>query len=87
MGSFYKLIVWNNDNNTWEDVPYLIKDIAWTEETYIIPLNDTMKWEVRWEILYGELSAGTYRIMKNISDFRTTGDYDTAECWAEFEIK
>lgn len=39
------------------------------------------------ENLYGELPAGTYRIVKPISDFRGSGDYDTEECWVEFEIK
>ncbi|MBD5534112.1 MAG: hypothetical protein HDQ99_00260 [Lachnospiraceae bacterium] len=50
-GSFYKLLVLRNE--TWQEVPYLIADVAW----------------------------------KTISDFRGSGDYDTEECWVEFEIK
>ncbi|MBD5497830.1 MAG: hypothetical protein HDR11_08715 [Lachnospiraceae bacterium] len=84
-GSFYKLLVLRNE--TWQEVPYLIEDVAWKKEAYSIPLDDRVAWEIKWESLYGELPAGTYRIVKPISDFRGSGDYDTEECWAEFEIK
>lgn len=50
-------------------------------------MDERVAWEIKWENLYGELPAGTYRIVKPISDFRGSGDYDTEECWAAFEIK
>lgn len=72
----------------WKKVDYLSQEheIAWTAEAYLIPTEDTVKWEVNWEWLYGELSPGQYRIGKGIMDFRESGDYDTAMHYAEFEI-
>ncbi|MCI8401346.1 MAG: hypothetical protein HFI38_04510 [Lachnospiraceae bacterium] len=84
-GSFYKLMGW--DSEAWHDVPYIIKEAAWTEEVFLIPSEDRIEWEIDWEYLYGELPAGTYRIIKRIDDFRKNGDFDSEECWAEFEIK
>lgn len=59
---------------------------AWTGEAYLIPMNDSMEREVTWEYLYGALPAGTYRIGKEIMDFRGTGDYDERDYYAEFTI-
>lgn len=81
--SFYKLVVLSN--GTRQDVPCLV-EVAWTEEAYMISMDDTAEWEIAWELLYGELSAGTYRIIKNVTDFRKTGDYDRVQYWAEFEL-
>lgn len=61
-------------------------DVAWTAEAWIIPKDGSVEWEVDWEWLYGELSPGTYRIGKSVDDFRETGDYDTQNFYAEFEI-
>ena len=63
------------------------KNIGWTAEAWIIPMNDTVEWEVDWEWLYGSLEPGHYRIGKEIMDFRGTGDYDKEMYYAEFEIK
>ncbi|MDE5801859.1 MAG: hypothetical protein K2I22_02955 [Lachnospiraceae bacterium] len=84
-GSFYKLQVWSNE--TWQEVPCLIEDVVWKQVAYNIPLEGRVTWEIEWESLYGELPAGTYRIVKPINDFRGPGDYDTEECWVEFEIE
>lgn len=86
-GSFYRLTIWSE--GSWQDYPFLEKnsDVAWEAKTYSIPLEDSVTWEIQWTDLYGELPAGTYRIYKTITDFREAGDYDTEECWAEFEIK
>lgn len=84
-GKFYKLAV--KEGDAWKEVPCLVENAVWTAEAYRIPMDDTVYWEIDWETLYGKLNAGTYRIMKRIDDFRKTGDYDTEECWAEFEIE
>lgn len=63
------------------------KNIGWTAEAWIIPMNDTVEWEVDWEWLYGSLKPGHYRIGKEITDFRGSGDYDKEMYYAEFEIK
>ena len=59
---------------------------AWTDEAWIIPMNDEVEWEVNWEDLYGELAPGFYRIGKNIMDFRNTEDYDEKTYYANFEV-
>ena len=59
---------------------------AWTDDAWIIPMNDGVEWEVNWKELYGELSVGYYRIGKNIIDFRDTGDYDEETYYANFEV-
>lgn len=83
-GSDYSLLV--NSNGVWNAVPYLVNEVAWTSEAYCIPMNDSIEFELKWERLYGELPAGTYRVVKGFMDFRGTGDYDTETYHTEFEI-
>ncbi len=54
---------------------------------YIISEEIPVEFEIDWEALYGSLGTGKYRIGKGISDFKETGDYDTAMYYVEFEIK
>lgn len=72
----------------WTEVEWVPQkyDVAWTAEAWMIPKEDTVEWKVDWEWLYGKLSPGTYRIGKSIDDFRETGDYDTQNFYAEFQI-
>lgn len=71
-----------------EELAFAVEgDIGWTSEAYIIPKGGSYKTEINWEWLYGELEPGTYRIFKNVMDFRGTGDYDTKEYSAEFVIE
>lgn len=83
-GSEYKLLVL--ENGAWELVPTVIEEYAWDAVAYLLPMNGSREFEINWKWLYGELPAGTYRISKEIMDFRGSGDYDTAEYWVEFEI-
>lgn len=87
-GSWYILEKWTQKNG-WKEVEWQPQkyDVAWTDEAWIIPKEDTAEWDVDWEWLYGKLSAGSYRIGKSIMDFRETGDYDTQIYYAEFEIQ
>lgn len=62
------------------------KEVCWDAVAWIIPMNDTVEWEVDWEWLYGSLEPGHYRIGKEIMDFRGTGDYDKEMYYAEFAI-
>ena len=63
------------------------KEVAWTSEAWLIPMNDEVEKEVNWEWLYGKLPSGNYRIGKGVMDFRGPSDYDSAMYYAEFEIK
>lgn len=85
-GSYYFLE--EHIDNEWLPVEMLPSEhkVAWTEEAWIIPMNDTTQWDVDWAWLYGELPVGDYRIGKEITDFRDTGDYVTKTYHANFEI-
>ena len=86
-GSWYILENWTQENG-WKEMPYVIDDeIGWTQEAWIIPMENTCEWEINWEWLYGKLPNGKYRIGKELTDFRATGDYDNAVYFVEFEIK
>ena len=87
-GSPYWLEV--DEGGVWEAVPELpLEDgveRGWHSIAYLIPMNDSVEREVNWQYLYGELPAGTYRIGKEIMDFRESGDYDERDYYAEFTI-
>ena len=85
-GSYYVLQKLENEN--WVDVEYLPQEhpVGWTEEAWIIEKESTTFWEVDWEWLYGKLPAGEYRIGKEITNFRATGDYDEETLYADFII-
>lgn len=85
-GSYYSLEIW--DGESWTAVEPLPQEyeIAWTEEAWNIPMEDSTQWVVNWEWLYGSLSAGTYRLGKELMDFRDTGDYDQQMSYAQFTI-
>ncbi len=86
-GSWYELEYY--DNGQWKNVEYLPQDydVAWTSAAYIIPKNNRVEWEVNWEWLYGKLDEGTYRISKEITDFRATGDFDEKIYYAQFYVE
>ncbi len=85
-GSWYILERFTEEG--WTEVEWVPQeyDVAWTAEAWNIPKEDTVEWKVDWEWLYGKLSPGTYRIGKSVNDFRETGDYDTQNFYAEFQI-
>ncbi len=63
------------------------EDMAFTAEAWTIPLEDSTEWEVDWSYAFGELPPGTYRIAKNIMDFRETGVWDEKTYYAEFVLE
>jgi len=74
-------------NGAWLPVDTKLgQDLVWTMEGWIIQPNDTTKWDVNWEFLYGELEPGLYRIQKEIMNFRGPGDYTQKPYYAEFKI-
>ena len=85
-GSYY--VIERYIDGKWCHIEYLEQeyDIGWTMEAYIIPLNESVGFDIDWGWLYGSLPAGKYRIGKEFSDFRGTGNYDSVMCYAEFEI-
>jgi len=84
-GSFFWLERLVDDQ--WEPVPTVVEDVAWTQEAWIIPKDQSVRWPVNWERLYSELPPGQYRMGKELTDFRGTGDYDVYSCYAAFTVE
>lgn len=61
-------------------------EVAWTMEAWGIRPNTVTKWKVNWEFLYGHLEPGTYRMSKQITDFRSAGKYTDKTYYVEFGI-
>jgi len=89
-GEAYRLITL--EDGVWKAVEELplpegVDGRGWNSIAYSIPENETVKFNINWEWIFGELPNGTYRLIKEFMDFRETGDYDTFEYWVEFEIQ
>lgn len=80
-GSYYRLEHKN------EEMAFIFEgETAWTSEAYMIPKDGEVEMEVNWQWIYGTLEPGTYRIVKEVMDFRAPGDFDEKEYSAEFTI-
>ncbi len=63
-GSFYKIEKYNS-NGEWTDLVYINdKNTSWNSMGYKPDKTGIIKYELDWKELYGELSAGKYRIVK-----------------------
>lgn len=73
----------------WTEVPVLPSDNfrAWSAIAVEIAPDSSQSVDLDWNPVYGTLPVGHYRICKVIMDFREPGDYDTCDCYAEFEVK
>ncbi|KAB2335604.1 immunoglobulin-like domain-containing protein [Bacillus mesophilum] len=72
--------------NQWFGVPSNVDEYSIQDIGYDLEPETVQEWEAVWEILYGSLDEGEYRIVKEIMDFRETGDYDEYYLTAEFMI-
>lgn len=78
----------NKINEKWYQVPVVIDgDYGFNDIGYELASGKESEWEVNWGWLYGSLDTGEYRIVKDILDFRDTGDFDTYYLAAEFTIR
>lgn len=84
-GDWYE--IQSEANGKWETMPYKVKKVAFHQVAYNAPKDETVIHEVKWDVLYGELPKGRYRIIKDMLDFRGTGDYTEYYLAAEFEIR
>ena len=86
-GSFF--VVQKKNKSKWKDVDYIVKEdeFGWTMEAWEIPKENTSKWDVNWEWLYGKLRSGDYRIGKKFTNFRGTGDFDNMIIYTDFSIE
>jgi hypothetical protein len=83
-GNWYSIFVY--ENGEWNNVPWIIDEIAWTMIGIIVYNNKAKEIEVNWETWYGELSAGRYLIVKQFMNHRGPGDYDEYHLGCEFTI-
>lgn len=75
------------EDGEWVPMEPLLEAWGWTMEGWMIPVNDTVRWDVNWEWLYGTLDPGQYRFGKNISCVSEPGVYEEAVYYVEFEIQ
>ena len=74
-------------NGNWYQVPVVIEgDYVFNNIGYDLASVDDGEWAVDWDWLYGSLNTGEYRIVKDILDFRGSGEYDTYYLSTEFTI-
>ena len=82
-GSWYDIEKY--ENGEWRKVE-AIAEVYWNALLYLIKENDVTEFDVNWELLYGKLSPGYYRINKEITKFKGTGVFDKIICSAPFVI-
>ena len=71
----------------WYQVPVALDDnYGFGDIGYDLDSSSVKEWTVKWDWLYGRLDSGDYRIVKNILDFRKTGDYEEHYLAAEFTV-
>ena len=61
-------------------------DSIWADEAYVIPKGETTIITSQWSLMYGKLPEGDYRIVKEVKDFRETGELESYYLATEFEI-
>lgn len=79
----YKIEVF--DGSGWVEVE-MEADIAFEDIAMSISKDGTTEYELDWSSVYGELPAGTYRVVMTVNDYRGAGDYDTYTITAEFDM-
>ena len=73
---------------SWYQVPIVIEgNYGFESIGYSLEPKGESEWTSDWKWIYGSLDLGEYRIVKDISDFRGTGDYDKYYLAAEFKIE
>lgn len=84
-GEFFSLEEKINDK--WYQLPVVIEtEYGFNDIGYNLSSGENEEFKVDWEWLYGSLNAGEYRIVKDMLDFRSTGDFDKYYLAVEFTI-
>lgn len=74
------------ENGNWFRVPTIIEDYGFEDIGYIVSPQSTAEETIDWKWLYGEISPGEYRIIKEFLIVEEPGDYETYPIAVEFEI-
>lgn len=75
-----------NIDGGWYQVPIVIDNYGFDDIGYELAAGDNREWTVEWDWLYGSLKSGEYRLVKDVLDFRNTGEYDTYYLAAKFTV-
>ena len=71
----------------WYQLAVVIEgNYAFNSIGYNLNPEEKKEFEVNWNWLYGSLDVGEYRIVKDVLDFRGTGDYDKYYLAAEWNL-
>lgn len=75
-GEWY--IVEKNINGKWYEVKPIIKEYGFNSMGYLPDENNEVKFVINWEWIYGELSLGSYRILKQVDNQYIGVEFDIA---------
>lgn len=74
-----------SDDGKWEAVePKQV--LVWNHVAYLIPENEIYETQVDWTYGYGLLPPGSYRIAKEVADFKTGHEYKPETYYAYFDL-
>jgi len=74
-----------SDDGNWETVePKQV--LVWNHLAYLIPKNEVYEIHVDWSYGYGALPAGSYRMAKEVADFKQGHAYKPETYYAYFDI-
>ena len=65
-GEWYKIE--KNSNGKWIEVDTVISDYGFNEIAYLTNEDGEVRFSIDWEWLYGELSSGNYRLLKEVAN-------------------
>lgn len=85
-GSFY---IEKYENNNWNSIKMLEGNHAFNSMAYSVDENRKLEMSQNWELMYGKLEKGIYRIVKNVTFESDTPNVSENQyiIWQEFEIK
>ena len=65
-GSWYKLE--KLDNDEWKEMDTIKDNYLFTDVAYLVDENKEIKFVMAWEDIYGKLTSGTYRLVKDVNN-------------------
>ena len=66
------------ENGIWYEVETLVNNYGFNEIGYLVDENNEVKFVINWEKLYGKLSHGSYRILKQVNNNYICVEFDIA---------
>jgi hypothetical protein len=64
----YDYIIEKKVNDVWKEVTPITDDIAFSSDALLPNDHGEIEFVVDWESVYGELTSGSYRLLKNIGN-------------------